>query len=101
MAAIDEIEAYLDEVFPQLLLDGRIYRVEAVGHMKYYGHVSLDLKLSFVAETVAYDVCALCMLAHELGFAREPQISPHQPHWRMDSTRPLSIAIHGTRCKPL
>ncbi|MCU0680826.1 MAG: DUF2254 domain-containing protein [Polyangiaceae bacterium] len=48
--------------------------VEAVGHMKYYGHVSLDLKLSFVAETVAYDVCALCMLAHELGCPREPDL---------------------------
>jgi predicted membrane protein DUF2254 len=48
--------------------------VEAVGHMKYYGHVSLDLKLSFVAETVAYDVCSLCMLAHELGCSREPDL---------------------------
>jgi hypothetical protein len=48
--------------------------VEAVGHMKYYGHVSLDLNLSFVAETVAYDVCALCMAAHQLGCAREPDL---------------------------
>lgn len=28
-----EVEAYLDEVFPQLLADGRIYTVEAVGSM--------------------------------------------------------------------
>jgi uncharacterized protein (TIGR00369 family) len=30
---VSEIEAYLDEVFPQLLLDGRIYSVETVGPM--------------------------------------------------------------------
>lgn len=28
-----EIEAYLDEVFPQLMADGRIYAIEAVGPM--------------------------------------------------------------------
>jgi hypothetical protein len=40
---------------------------EAVGHMKYYAHVSYDLNLAFVTETVAYDVGAICQLAHELG----------------------------------
>lgn len=39
----------------------------AVGHMKYYAHVSHDLKLPFVMETVAYDVAAVCQLAHELS----------------------------------
>lgn len=39
----------------------------AVGHMRYYGHVSFSMSLSFVTETVAYDVCALVQLAHELG----------------------------------
>ena len=29
--------------------------VEAVGYMKYYGHISYDMKIPFVTETVAYD----------------------------------------------
>jgi hypothetical protein len=43
----------------------------AVGHMRYYGHVSFSMSLSFVTETVAYDVCALVQLAHELGRSEE------------------------------
>ncbi len=43
----------------------------AVGHMRYYGHVSFAMSLSFVTETVAYDVCALVQLAHELGRPEE------------------------------
>lgn len=39
----------------------------AVGHMKYYAHVSHDMKLPFVMETIAYDVATLCQLAHDLG----------------------------------
>lgn len=31
--SVTELEAYLEEVFPQLHVDGRIYRVEAVGPM--------------------------------------------------------------------
>lgn len=42
------------------------HATSAVGHMKYYAHVSHDMKLSFVMETVAYDVAALCQLAHDL-----------------------------------
>jgi len=38
----------------------------AAGYMKYYAMVSYDMKLSFVTETVAYDVGALCQLAHEI-----------------------------------
>ena len=45
--------------------------VTAVGHMKYYGHVSFSMSLSFVTETVAYDVCALVELAHELRVPEE------------------------------
>ena len=45
--------------------------VTAVGHMKYYGHTSFNMSLSFVTETVAYDVCALVELAHELGISEE------------------------------
>lgn len=40
--------------------------IAAVGHMKYYAHVSYDMSLPFVTETVAYDVSALCQLAAEL-----------------------------------
>ena len=46
----------------------------AVGHMKYYGHVSFQMNLSFVAETVAYDVGTLCQLAHELRVPEEDQV---------------------------
>jgi hypothetical protein len=48
--------------------------LEGVRHMFYYGHVSFDLKLTFVTETVAYDVSALCQLASELGFAQEDEM---------------------------
>ncbi|WP_428264457.1 DUF2254 family protein [Haliangium sp.] len=41
--------------------------LDGVKHMKYYGQTSYDMKLTFVAETVAYDVSALCQLAHDLG----------------------------------
>jgi len=39
--------------------------------MAYYGHVSFDMKLTFVTETVAYDVSALCQYANELGSEHE------------------------------
>jgi hypothetical protein len=45
--------------------------LEGVRHMNYYGHVSFDMKLTFVTETVAYDVSALCQYAHELGAPEE------------------------------
>lgn len=48
--------------------------VQAVGYLKYYAHVSLDMKLPFVTETVAYDVGALCQLAHEQGAPEEEAI---------------------------
>ncbi|MEM9490555.1 MAG: DUF2254 family protein [Myxococcota bacterium] len=41
--------------------------LEGVKHMNYYGRVSYDMKLLFVTETVAYDVSALCQIAHSLG----------------------------------
>jgi hypothetical protein len=47
--------------------------LEGVRHMTYYGHVSFDMKLPFVTETVAYDVSALCQAACE-------QSSPEQDH---------------------
>ncbi len=48
--------------------------IEGVRHMKYYGLVSLDLNLSFVAETVAYDVSSLAHLAHEVASPAEQDI---------------------------
>jgi hypothetical protein len=38
--------------------------IEGVRHMIYYGRTSYDMQLGFVTETVAYDVSALCELAH-------------------------------------
>lgn len=43
-------------------------------HLVYYGHVSFDMNLNFVTETVAYDLSALCSLAHERAFAGEDAI---------------------------
>lgn len=48
--------------------------LEGVGYMKYYGHVSFDLQLTFITETVAYDVSTLCELANELGLAQESEV---------------------------
>jgi hypothetical protein len=45
--------------------------LEGVKYMKYYGHVSFDMKLTFVTETVAYDVSALCEAANQTGTAEE------------------------------
>ncbi len=45
--------------------------LEGVRHMIYYGHVSFDMKLTFVTETVAYDVSTLCQVAHERGLTEE------------------------------
>jgi hypothetical protein len=44
---------------------------DGVRHMKYYGLVSFDMELSFVTETVAYDISALAQLANELGSPAE------------------------------
>ncbi len=51
--------------------------VEGVKHMLYYGHVSFDMKLTFVTETVAYDVSALCQYAAEVGATEEDQMLEH------------------------
>jgi hypothetical protein len=48
--------------------------LEGVRHMNYYAHVSFDSKLTFVTETVAYDVCTLCQVAHEVGSPEEDAI---------------------------
>lgn len=48
--------------------------LEGVAHMLYYGHLSFDLTLTFVTETVAYDVSALCQYANELGSPEEEEM---------------------------
>jgi hypothetical protein len=48
--------------------------VEVANYIKYYGHVSFGMKLAFVTETVAYDLCALCEYVHETGSPVEPRI---------------------------
>jgi Predicted membrane protein (DUF2254) len=45
--------------------------LEGVKYMKYYGHVSFDMKLTFVTETVAYDVSSRCEVANQVGAAEE------------------------------
>jgi len=45
--------------------------LDGVRHMAYYGHVSFDMKLTFVTETIAYDLSALCQIANELGCEEE------------------------------
>jgi hypothetical protein len=47
---------------------------EAARHMKYYGLLSFDMELSFVTETVAYDLSALAQLANELSSPAEQAI---------------------------
>lgn len=42
-----------------------------VQHLLYYGHVSFDMKLTFVTETVAYDVATILQCANEAGSPRE------------------------------
>ncbi len=64
-----------------------VMAVEAVEHMLYYGHVSFDMKLTFVTETVAYDVSSLCQYAHELG--REEERSLLDKFLELD--RPLAV----------
>jgi hypothetical protein len=39
---------------------------EVAGYIKYYSHISFRMQLPFVTETCAYDLCALCELAHDL-----------------------------------
>jgi hypothetical protein len=41
--------------------------LRGVKHLSYYGHLSFDMQLPFVTETVAYDVSGACQVAHEVG----------------------------------
>lgn len=48
--------------------------IEAVRYMAYYGHTSFDMNLTFVTETVAYDMASLCEHAHELRAPEEERM---------------------------
>ena len=63
-------------LFAESLIQGGHHEdaITAAGFMKYYALVSYDMKLSFVTETVAYDVGALCQLAHEAASPAEDQM---------------------------
>jgi hypothetical protein len=45
--------------------------LEGVRYMKFYGTVSFDMKLTFVTETVAYDVSTLCEIANQTSTPEE------------------------------
>lgn len=66
--------------------------VEGVRHMSYYGHVSFDMKLTFVTETVAYDVSTVCQVASELGVAQEDEIL----RMFLELDRPLRVSSQET-----
>ena len=74
------IEAMLRQGNGPAALDG-------VRHMKYYGHVSFDMNLTFVTETVAYDISALCEYAHEL---QAPHEGPMLENF-LELDRPLRV----------
>ncbi len=48
--------------------------LQGVKYMNYYGQVSYDMKLTFVTETAAYDISALCQHAHGCGTAEEDEM---------------------------
>jgi len=48
--------------------------VRAAGYMNYYGRVSFDMSLTFVAEAIAYDMSTLCRCARELDASSERQL---------------------------
>jgi hypothetical protein len=65
--AYNVLNQYRQLVEAMLRLGRNEAALAGVRHMNYYGHVSFDMKLTFVTETTAYDVSALCQYANELG----------------------------------
>jgi hypothetical protein len=53
------------------------YALEAARHMGYYGQVSFDMSLTFVSETVAYDLASLCQLAHQIDAPEQEALLGH------------------------
>jgi hypothetical protein len=66
--------------------------IEGVRHMLYYGHTSFDMKLTFVTETAAHDVSALCQVASELGVPEEEDIL----RMFLELDRPLRVSSQET-----
>jgi hypothetical protein len=48
--------------------------IQGIRYMQYYGQTGYNMKLTFVAESVAYDVSALCQLAHEIGAGQQDEM---------------------------
>jgi hypothetical protein len=48
--------------------------VEVAGFLRYYAQLSFGQKLTFVTETVAYDLCTLCEVAHEQKSSAEERL---------------------------
>lgn len=72
--------------------------LEGLRHMIYYGHVSFDMKLTFVTETVAYDVSSLVQTAHELGLEVEaPMLESFLELDRPLRTQSQESALIGVR----
>ena len=64
----------------------------ACGTCSYYGHVSFDMKLTFVTETVAYDVSTLCQVANELRLPEEDEML----RMFLELDRPLRVSSQET-----
>lgn len=59
--------------------------VTATRYLSYYAHISYDMNLPFVTETIAYDVAAVCQLAGELN---KPQLENKLLTVLLDLDRP-------------
>lgn len=72
--------------------------LEGLRHMIYYGHVSFDMKLTFVTETVAYDVSSMVQTAHDLGLdVEEPMLESFLELDRPLRTQSQESALVGVR----
>jgi hypothetical protein len=61
------VEGMLREGYGEIALQG-------VGYLTYYGHLGYEMTLTFVTETIAYDIAALCEVAHEAGASEGPRM---------------------------
>lgn len=87
-------------IFVEAMLRGghEAHVVAAIGHLRYYALASYDLKLSFVTETIAYDVGAICQLAHELECPAEDRLlSIFLEIDRAPAERAQETALKGVR----
>jgi len=75
--AYNVLNQYRLLVEAMLRLDQGKSAVEGVKYIKYYGQVSFDMKVTFVTETAAYDISALCQYAHERGVPEHEEMLAH------------------------